>query len=244
MMRLITTAVLFAMTPALAQQVGQNAPLLANQTATIKVSTQLVFETVSVRDKKGNSIQGLTAKDFTVTENGAAQAIRFFEYEELPQAAAPRAESRFTPANVRVYDKLVRTQIAPETPGRTRYKDRRLLALYFDMTSMPPGDQLRALNAAQNFIKTQMRPADLMAILRYSGSSVDVLSDFTADRDRLLSILQTLLVGEDRGLEETTSDASTSDVGAAFGQDDSEFNIFNTDRQLAALQTAGKCWDS
>ena len=34
--------------------------------------------------------------------------------------------------------------------------------------------------------------------------------------------------------------ASTSDVGAAFGQDDSEFNIFNTDRQLAALQTAAK----
>src|SRR5205823_3302207 len=34
-------------------------------------------------------------------------------------------------------------------------------------------------------------------------------------------------------------DASTAaDTGAAFGQDDGEFNIFNTDRQLAALQTA------
>ena len=221
------------------QQVGQNAPLQANQTATIKVSTQLVVETVSVRDKKGNSIQGLTAQDFTVTENGVPQAIRFFEYEELPQAPAP-AESRFTPANVRIYDRLVRTQIMPETPGSTRYKDRRLLALYFDMTSMAPGDQLRALRAAQNFITTQMQADDLAAILRYSGSSVDVLSDFTADRDRLRSILQTLLVGEDRGLEETSTDAGTSDAGAAFGQDDSEFNIFNTDRQLAALQTAAK----
>ena len=35
-------------------------------------------------------------------------------------------------------------------------------------------------------------------------------------------------------------DASTADTGAAFGQDDSEFNIFNTDRQLAALQTAAQ----
>ena len=35
-------------------------------------------------------------------------------------------------------------------------------------------------------------------------------------------------------------DASAADTGAAFGQDDSEFNIFNTDRQLAALQTAAK----
>src|SRR5262249_1461965 len=30
----------------------------------------------------------------------------------------------------------------------------------------------------------------------------------------------------------------TSDIGGAFGQDSAEFNIFNNDRQLAALQTA------
>jgi len=67
---------------------------------------------------------------------------------------------------------------------------------------------------------------------------VDVLQDFTADRDRLLSILQTLLVGETEGFDESGNDAGTPDTGAAFGQDDSEFNIFNTDRQLSALQTA------
>ena len=39
-------------------------------------------------------------------------------------------------------------------------------------------------------------------------------------------------------MDESTNDASSSDTGAAFGQDDSEFNIFNTDRQLSALQTA------
>ena len=37
---------------------------------------------------------------------------------------------------------------------------------------------------------------------------------------------------------ETVDDASSADTGAAFGQDDSEFNVFNTDRQLSALQTA------
>ena len=65
-----------------------------------------------------------------------------------------------------------------------------------------------------------------------------MLQDFTDDRDRLLSIIETLIVGEGQGFDETTNDASASDTGAAFGQDDSEFNIFNTDRQLAALQTA------
>ncbi len=52
------------------------------------------------------------------------------------------------------------------------------------MTAMPPPDQLRALAAAQKFIRTQMTPADLVAIMRYAGGAVKVLQDFTADRDR------------------------------------------------------------
>ena len=74
--------------------------------------------------------------------------------------------------------------------------------------------------------------------MRYEGGSVDVLQDFTDDRSHLLSVLQTLSVGEGQGTDEQAGDASASDTGAAFGQDSSEFNIFNTDRQLSALQTA------
>jgi VWFA-related protein len=199
-----------------------------------------VVETVAVKDKKGNSIEGLTAKDFTVTENGVPQAVSFCDHQELPvtPAAAPGALSE--PKNIKIYDKLGRTRITPETPGKLRYQDRRLLALYFDMTAMPPADQLRALTAAQKFVRTQMAPADRVSILRYSGGAVDILQDFTDDHNRLLSILETMLVGEGQGYGESTEDAGTPDVGAAFGQDDSEFNIFNTDRQLAALQTAAK----
>ena len=198
------------------------------------------MEAVEVKDKKGNPIEGLTAKDFTVTENGVPQTISFCEPQKLPQTplAAPPAPQR--PENITIYDKLSRTRITTETPGKLRYNDRRLLALYFDMTAMPPSDQLRALAAAKKFIRTQMTAADRVAILRYSGGSVDVLQDFTDDRNRLLSIIETMIVGEGQGYGESASDAGTSDIGSAFGQDDSEFNIFNTDRQLAALQTAAK----
>ena len=48
------------------------------------------------------------------------------------------------------------------------------------------------------------------------------------------------MVGEAQGFGETSSDAASSSDTAAFGQDDSEFNIFTTDRQLSALQTAAK----
>ena len=221
---------------AFAQQTGQNAAP-GGEKATFTTSTQLVVETVTVKDKSGNPVEGLTAKDFTITEDGAPQEIRFFEYQKLPAASdAPLPP----PTNVRPFDKLALTQIAPETPGNTRYRDRRLMALYFDMTAMPVGDQLRALGAAQKFIKTQMVATDLMAIMRYSGAAVEVLQDFTQDRDQLLSIIQTLVVGEGQGLDENANDEATPDTGAAFGQDDSEFNIFNTDRQLSALQTAAK----
>jgi VWFA-related protein len=223
-----------------AQQIGQNAAPEGDSTVTIKVSTQLVVETVVVKDKKGNPVEGLTAKDFTVTENGAPQTISFCEHQELteaPTAAPPTPHER---ENIRVYDRLGRTRISTEAPGKLRYQDRRLLALYFDMTAMPPSDQMRALSAAQKFIRTQMTPADRVSILRYSGGGVDVLQDFTDDHNRLLSILETLIVGEGQGFGESTNDAGTPDTGAAFGQDDSEFNIFNTDRQLAALQTAAK----
>jgi VWFA-related protein len=231
--------IIFITSLASAQQIGQNAPSEAGRTPTISVSSQLVIETVVVKDKNGNPIKGLTAKDFALTEDGVPQTIHFCEPQELPAAGAPTAAQPVS-ADLKVYYHLSSTQIAPEPPGSTLYKNRRLLALYFDMTALPPADQVRALTAAQNFIRTQMKPDDLVAILRYSGGGVDVLQDFTEDRTRLLSILETMIVGEGQAFAEVADDASASDTGAAFGQDDSEFNIFNTDRQLAALQTAAK----
>jgi VWFA-related protein len=222
---------------AAAQQVGQNTAPGSGETATFSATTQLVIEAVSVTDKKGNPVEGLTAKDFTVTENGVPQTIRFFEYQTLPALATP-PPPRSSPENVKIYNHLTLTQIAPEKSGNIRYRDRRLLALYFDMTAMGQVEQLRALDAAEKFVRSQIQPADLVAILRYDGGAVDILQDFTDDRGRLLSILETLSVGEGQGWDESTSGDSAPDTGAAFGQDDSEFNIFNTDRQLSALQTA------
>ncbi len=215
-------------------------PALPQQeTPAFKVTTQLVVETVVVKDKSGKLIEGLTAKDFAVTEDGAPQEIRFFEVQRLEDRDAP-VEVISDRTRPEVFEKLPRTKIAPETAGNTRYRDRRLLALYFDMTAMQESDQLRALAAAQKFIRTQMSTNDLMAVLQFTGGAVQVLQDFTDDRPRLLSILQTMIVGEGEGFDEDAGDASSSDTGAAFGQNDGEFNVFNTDRQLSALQTAAR----
>jgi VWFA-related protein len=203
------------------------------------VKSQLVVETVVVKDKQGKYVDGLTAKDFAVTEDNVPQSIRFCEHQDLtdatPVAIAPPGSEE-----IKLYKQLTRTKISPEKADSERYRNRRLLALYFDMSAMRPAEQLRALTAGEQFLRTQMTSVDLVSILRYQGGSVDVLQDFTADRNKLLSILETLIVGEGQGSAETVDDSSSADTGAAFGQDDSEFNVFNTDRQLSALQTAAQ----
>jgi VWFA-related protein len=221
------------------QQVGQNAASPSGAAATFQSNTQLVIETVSVKGKDGKPIENLSAKDFTVTEDGVPQTIRFFEYQKLQDTAAD-APATSQSAGAAPLPKLPKSQITPETPGNVKYQDHRLLALYFDMSAMPEPDQLRAFTAARTFIQKQMTSSDLMALMVYQQGAVQILQDFTNDRDRLLSIVETLIVGEDQNSGDTANDASSADTGAAFGQDDSEFNIFNTDRQLSALQTAAK----
>ena len=198
-----------------------------------KSSTQLVVETVVVKDKSGKHIEGLTAKDFTITEDGAPQAVKFFEFQKVVEQDGPIVE----PPKVQPVARLTHTQISPEPVGTTKYRDHRLLALYFDLTAMQLPDQVRALKAAQQFVRKSMTGADLMAIMTFTGGAVQVLVDFTADKERLEATILTLMVGEDENAPPAPSDI---DTGAAFGQDDGEFNVFNTDRQLSALQTAAR----
>ena len=223
-----------------AQQIGQNKSGAASDTLTLSVKAQLVVESVIAKDKQGNFIQGLTTKDFNLTEDGVPQTIRFCEHQDLANNSTVLPVTPSSAEEIKLYKRLARSQIVPEAPGADRYKNHRLLALYFDMSAMRPADQIRALAAAEKFLRTQMTTADLVSILRYQGGSVDVLQDFSADRNKLLSILETMAVGEGQGSAETIDDASSADTGAAFGQDDSEFNVFNTDRQLSALQTAAR----
>ena len=225
---------------ALSQAQAPPAPQQTAGTVKFESVTQMVVEVVTVTDKSGKPIEGLTAKDFAVTENGVPQTIRICEFQKLPDTPpAPLAPPAVADSSIDQAQTAPPARIAPETPGEVRYRDRRLLVLYFDLSAMPPQDQLRAFSSALKFIRTQMSGPDLMAIMQYSGGAVKILQDFTDDRDQLQKTIQTLVLAE-TGLDENAADESASDTGAAFGQDDAEFNIFNTDRQLAALQTAAK----
>ena len=72
------------------------------------------------------------------------------------------------------------------------------------------------------------------------STNLTVLEDFTADRDRLTKTIKSLVASDTGTANGSTGDDSEADTGAAYTQDDTEFNIFNTDRQLAALESAVK----
>ncbi len=53
----------------------------------LKVQSDLVLTNVVVRDKRtGAVVRGLTAKDFTVLENGKPQTIQTFDFQSIDQA--------------------------------------------------------------------------------------------------------------------------------------------------------------
>jgi VWFA-related protein len=223
---------------ALAQDAPKDVP-------TFKVTTQLVTVNVSAADKHGNAATGLKASDFVLTEDGKKQKIAVFEYQKLddtvlpalpktrPDRKAPRPKAEAAPPAA---------PLEAAKPGEVKYRDRRLLVLYFDMTSMPIPDQINAQESALQFLQTQMTASDVVAVMSFS-SRLNLLQDFTADRAALLRTVNGLVVGDGSDMAEagsTPDDDSQSNTGAAYTADETEFNIFSTDRKLVALQAAVK----
>src|SRR5215471_9441288 len=85
-MRRFLTLALAALTAA-GQQTAPPQP--AGSRATFSSTTSLVVVDVTVRDKSGKLIEGLSQKDFTLLEDGKPQKISVFEFEKLATDPAP-----------------------------------------------------------------------------------------------------------------------------------------------------------
>lgn len=215
------------------------AALAQQPSVTFRSATNLVVLDVTVRDRSGKEIANLEKNDFTVLEDGKPQPLAVFEFQRLnAQPLAPLGPAAAAKAASPARD----AAIASAAPGKVQYQDKRLLAMLFDFSSMQPAEQLRARDAALDFLANRMTAADMVAILTFA-TTLEVQQDFTADRDRLTEVVRGFRLGEASELSaeaETAEDDSGEDTGAAFLADESEFNIFNTDRKLAALESAAK----
>jgi VWFA-related protein len=208
---------------------------------TLSSTSNLVIINVEAKDKSGKPIDNLKKEDFALTEDGKPQRIAVFEFQKLGgAAAAPLASTidsvKADPARVRP------AGISTTSGGRIRYQDKRLLVLLFDFSSMPIPDQLRAQQSALKFLDKQMTSSDLVAIMT-NAARLRVEQDFTDDRETLISVIKGFPIGQASELAQEGEVGDTEngeDTGVAFVADETEFNIFNTDKKLSALETAAK----
>jgi len=211
----------------------------------LKSQTNVVLVDVRVHDKSGKLLPDLTPKDFRVFEDGVPQTITSFSLDNVEKLA--QAEAAHTPPPIVDLAKL-----PPNVTAESVLQDRRLTALFFDVSSMPPDDLIRALTQARTFVKSKLAPADLVAVVSYT-SSLRVLQNFTNDRDALDKAIRNIMVGEQSsnlsamgtvgeagGTNANGEEIVTEDVSAAFTPDETEFNIFNTDEKLAAIESLAK----
>ena len=242
---LTTVAALTSSLPS-AQQ-AQPRPVFRSQLNLISVD-------VIVRDKSGAIVRGLTAADFEIREDGRPQEVSSFSFEEVSDKVVPALQSADLLGGVeaRLAEDTNRTatpgaatkeptDAAPAPMTSEMLAGRRLITLVFDISSMQPEDVQRAVDAARKYIDEKMSPADLVAVATV-GSTLSVLTDFTADRGRVASALGTLAYTDGTATEApAASTAATDEAAAAIEEtavaDAAELDMFNNDVRLRALKT-------
>jgi VWFA-related protein len=225
-----------------AQQSQQPAQKNQSQPFTMRVQSEMVLVNVSVRDKKGNFVKGLTANDFTVLEDGKAQKIVHFDVENVDavQSAALEQQNLLNASPKQTAPATSPAEAPPAAAplATDPLKDHRLLILFFDLTSMQPEEIERAVKSAEDYVAKQMAPADLVAVVSL-GTTLTIDQDFTTDRAALKKALDRYSATSGQGFEAGATGATegTPDTGATFTPDETEYNIFNTDHRLEAIRS-------
>jgi VWFA-related protein len=208
------------------------------RTPAFRLSVDLVQIDARVTDRSGKPLLGLKPEQFTLLEDGKPQAVKSFDFYDIEkiEEAGPGAP----PITLRLGSVL-----PPEVRAHP-ILDHRFIVLFFDLTAMQPDELMRAQRGAEQYLREQISPADLVAVVTY-GNQLKIPSHFTNDRDRLMSAVRALRSGKDAQLADMAEaapqageDNVSEQTGSAFTPDETEFNIFNTDRKLAALESLAR----
>ena len=211
------------------------------QRPTFSIDTNVVIVNVTVLDRDGKPIPNLTMADFELYEDGKLQKLQAVDYQKLsgnvlpPVTAAPPVP----PPQPKGYNPNVEKNTL-KASMMSKYQDRRLIVMLFDFSSMQPAEQIRARNAAIKFLTAQMTASDSVSIMLFT-SELKTVQDFTSDRDLLIATINKFRIG-DSSENATVADegADAQDVSGQFVADETEFNIFNSDLKLAALEDAAR----
>jgi VWFA-related protein len=150
----------------------------------LRATTRLVLADAVVTDKDGKLLTGLTAKDFTVLEDGKAQQVTTFSFErpaEMNKALLSRRVQ--LPANV--------TTDRPEYRVPTGAP----VVVLIDALNTRAQDQSQARMALLKYLGTQLKPGQPIAVYTL-GSSLRRLQDFTDDPALLMAAVKNFTPNE------------------------------------------------
>jgi VWFA-related protein len=212
----------------------------------LRVESELVLVNVVARDRQGKLVQDLKKDDFTILEDGKPQRVSSFDFENLDMQPAAAVQGASPPAAAGTSSGAAP---AASSAGQAKpiltakdadqaLSNKRVIVLFFDLSSMGPDETERSVQAARKYVQTKMTSADLIAIVSLA-SSLRLDQDFTADQPRLLRVLNRFSHAEGQGMDNGgTGDADgIEETGNAYTPDETEYNQFNTDRKLQALQS-------
>jgi VWFA-related protein len=199
----------------------------------LKENAELVLTNVVARDTKtGEIVKGLKQSDFKVFENGKEQQISTFDFESVDMAV-PLSEATVSGLAAGIPTKGPKAVVVAK-PEELR--NHRLIVMFFDLTSMQPEDLDRSVEAARDFLKSKLQPADLVALVSL-GDTLTVDQDFTADKSALINEVGAYNGTEGQGFAlGATANTNQVEDTTAYTADESEYNNINTDRELYALK--------
>jgi VWFA-related protein len=229
---LVLVAVLSASVAPDARQTFQRRP-------SFRTGVELIYVNVVVRDKDGNVVRGLSKDDFALVEDDKTQTITTFDFEEVPSEALPVEQPAPLTAPILQTPPAVKAEAGAAPAARPAepidLRNHRLIVLLFDSSSMQPEELERAITSAREYIDTRLTAADLVAIASVS-SALEIVQDFTANRETLSKALDSFSGVDTAGFEAGGTPTGEETEVEGFVADDSEFNIFNTDRRLEAIE--------
>jgi VWFA-related protein len=170
--RYLTLSLMLALAPAPTTP-GPQQPPSAEQ-MTFPAGTELVSVDVLVLDKQGQPVEGLTAADFTLEEDGRPQTVGSFEAVTLLESSSPPA---------------ARSRVATNEPSRDRPE--RSFVIVFDELNLSPLTIAVARKAVKEFLENGLEDGDLVTLVP-SGGGAWWTERLPEGREALLAVTERL----------------------------------------------------
>jgi VWFA-related protein len=175
---------------------------------TYRAFTRLIPVTVVVHDDRQRPVEGLTADDFQVFEDGKEVPIAFFRaraQDPAPTSLAESAGASSSPAGA-------------FTNRITGPADSGVVAIVFDQLNTTHADEIYARAHLLEFLTT-LRPGDRVALYALTSDGLKIIYDVTRDAESLVDAARRVQSGASSVLAGTTLPSVLDQELSAFGRE-------------------------